>query len=105
MKRSTKIIIIVSIIVYSFIIGIFGLFGESIQNALFFFLKNILPYIGILFGYFLAVFLPIRIAQALDANKKRQEEYNKDVEMVLRAQKEKELQENILSALTEEDRV
>lgn len=105
MKRSTKIIIGVSIVVYSFIIGLFGLFGESIQNALFFFLKNILPYIFILFGYFLAVFLPIRITQALEENKKRQEEFNKDVEMVLRAQREKEIQENILNALTDEDRV
>ena len=105
MKRSTKIIIGVSIFVYSFIIGICGLFGESIQNALFFFLTKILPYIGIIAGYFFAIFLPIRITQALENNKQRKEEYDKDLEMVTRAQREKELQENILSALTEEDRL
>jgi len=103
MKRSTKIIIGISIAVYSFIIGLTGLFGETVQNALFFFIKNILPYIGIAIGYFLVVFIPIRVIQALENNKRINDEYNKDMAMVKRAEHEKAIQENILSVLHEED--
>jgi hypothetical protein len=51
------------------------------------------------------VFIPIRVIQALENNKRINEEYNKDMAMVKRAEHEKAIQENILSVLQDKDEI
>lgn len=105
MKRSNIILISVIVVLYTIIIGSFGVFGDTVQNALFFFYKNILPYIGIVFGYFLSIFVPIRVIQALKRNKERDEEIVKEQKLTQHVVDEKELQKNILNLLTNEDTI
>lgn len=104
MSRSKVIVLSVSIaILYSIILGAFGIFGDTIQSAIIFFLKNILPVIAIVFGYFLIVFVPIRIFQAIERNKEIQK--NKEVEQNIQehSDNEKEIQQKILDLLNNED--
>lgn len=105
MKRSNIILISVIVVLYTIIIGSFGVFGDTVQNVLFFFYKNILPYIGIVFGYFLSIFVPIRVVQALKRNKERDEEIVKEQKLTQHVVDEKELQKNILNLLTNEDTI
>ncbi len=105
MKTSNIILISVIVVLYTIIIGSFGAFGDTIQNALFFFYKNVLPYIGLAFGYFLSIFVPIRVIQALNRNKERNEEIAKEQNLTQRVVDEKELQKNILNLLTNEDTI
>ena len=73
--------------------------------VLIYFVKNILPYLGIAFGYFLVIFIPIRVMQAKERN--RQELNNRINEQKLQehTDNEKELQKKILEALTKEETI
>ena len=66
MNRSNIIVIATSVLVYSVILATIGVFGQTVQNGLFYFFKNILPIIGIVIGYGLTIFIPIRVFQALE---------------------------------------
>ena len=54
-------------------------------------------------GYFLAVFIPIRVFNALERNTKAKEEYAKELKLQEHAANSKEFQNNILEMLNKED--
>lgn len=104
MKHFNIIIIsIISAIAYSCIIGLFGFFGDSVQSGLLYFIKNILPFIAVLFGYFLIIFIPIRVFQAIERNKEIHNNQKIEEKIVEQSESEKEIQEKILNLLNEKD--
>ena len=103
MSRSNIIIITASILVYSIILATLGVFGQTVQNGLFYFFKNILPIIGIVVGYGLTIFVPIRVFQAIERNKQIKADIENDKKLQDRALKNKELENNILNVLNKED--
>ena len=103
MNRSNIIIIAISVLVYSVILATFGVFGQTVQNGLFHFFKNILPIIGIVVGYGLTIFVPIRVFQAMERNKQIKADIENDKKLQDHALKSKELENNILNVLNKED--
>ena len=93
----------IAVIVYSIILGTSGAFGDTIQSAFLFFVTKILPYIGMTVGYFLVVFIPIRIYQAIARNRKLKLEQEAEKRLQSHAMSEKDLQEKISNILTSED--
>lgn len=99
---SKKYIIIASVctLLYAWILGICGLYGETVahylQNAMLFTLK----YGGSAFGLFLLWFVPARIIEARAANQKRYEEAVAAAKEKIRVQKMIE-EEKIKNALAE----
>lgn len=98
-NKTYVFVILISVLLYSVILGSFGVFGETIKNGLLYFIKHILPYILMAFGYFMVVFLPIRIIQALKRNEELQKEYEADRKLQELANKSKALQEKIINAM------
>lgn len=103
MNRSNIIIIAISVLVYSVILATVGVFGQTVQNGLFYFFKNILPIIGIVVGYGLTIFVPIRVFQAIERNKQIKADIENDKKLQDHALKSKELENNILNVLNKED--
>lgn len=103
MNRSNIIIIAISVLVYSVILATVGVFGQTVQNGLFYFFKNILPIIGIVVGYGLTIFVPIRVFQAMERNKQIKADIENDKKLQDHALKSKELENNILNVLNKED--
>lgn len=103
MNRSNIIIIAISVLVYSVILATFGVFGQTVQSGLFYFFKNILPIIGIVVGYGLTIFVPIRVFQAMERNKQIKADIENDKKLQDHALKSKELENNILNVLNKED--
>lgn len=106
--KSSKPVLAISItgaIVYSFVLGITGLYGDTVQSALIYFVKNILPYLGIAFGYFLVIFIPIRVMQAKERNRQDLTNYLNEQKLQEHTDNEKELQKKILEALTKEETI
>ena len=103
MKRSNIAIIAISVFVYSLIIALCGVFGETVQNGLFYFFTNIFPVIAIALGYALTIFVPYRVFQAIERNKQAKIDYENDLKLQERVMKNKELENNILNVLTKED--
>ena len=106
--KSSKPVLAISItgaIVYSFVLGITGLYGDTVQNALIYFVKNILPYLGIAFGYFLVIFIPIRVMQAKERNRQDLTNYLNEQKLQEHTDNEKELQKKILETLTKEESI
>ena len=99
---SKKYIIIASVctLLYAWILGICGLYGETVahylQNAMLFTLK----YGGSAFGLFLLWFVPARIIAAYAANQKRYEEAVAAAKEKIRVQKMIE-EEKFKNALAE----
>lgn len=99
---SKKYIIIASVctFLYAWILGICGLYGETVahylQTAMLFTLK----YGGSAFGLFLLWFVPARIIEAREANRKRYEEAVAAAKEKIRVQKMIE-EEKIKNALAE----
>lgn len=99
---SKKYIIIASVctLLYAWILGICGLYGETaahyLQTAMLFTLK----YGGSAFGLFLLWFVPARIIEASAANQKRYEEAVAAAKEKIRVQKMIE-EEKIKNALAE----
>lgn len=100
-KANKKLIIgsLISAVVYTLILGSFGVFGDTLKKGIMYFMTDIVPYIAMAFGYFMAIFLPIRISQALARNKEIREDHAFDKKLTEHANKSHELQENILKAL------
>lgn len=103
MNRSNIIIIAISVLIYSVILATVGVFGQTVQNGLFYFFKNILPIIGIVVGYGLTIFVPIRVFQAMERNKQIKADIENDKKLQDHALKSKELENNILNVLNKED--
>jgi hypothetical protein len=103
MNRSNIIIIATSVLVYSIILATIGVFGQTVQNWLFYFFKNILPIIGIVVGYGLTIFVPIRVFQALERNRQIKADIENDKKLQDHALKSKELENNIRNVLNKED--
>lgn len=103
MNRSNIIIIAISVLVYTVILATVGVFGQTVQNGLFYFFKNILPIIGIVVGYGLTIFVPIRVFQAMERNKQIKADIENDKKLQDHALKSKELENNILNVLNKED--
>ena len=103
MNRSNIIIIATSVLVYSVILATCGVFGKTVQDGLFYFFKNILPIIGIVVGYGLTIFVPIRVFQAMERNKQIKADIENDKKLQDHALKSKELENNILNVLNKED--
>jgi arginine exporter protein ArgO len=103
MNRSNIIIIATCVLVYSVILATIGVFGQTVQNGLFYFFKNILPIIGIIVGYGLTIFVPIRVFQAMERNKQIKADIENDKKLRDHALKSKELENNILNVLNKED--
>lgn len=103
MNRSNIIIIAISVLVYSVILATAGVFGKTVQDGLFYFFKNILPIIGIVVGYGLTIFVPIRVFQAMERNKQIKADIENDKKLQDHALKSKELENNILNVLNKED--
>ena len=82
MSRSNIIIIATSVLVYSVILAAAGVFGQTVQNGLFYFFKNILPIIGIVVGYGLTIFVPIRVFQAMERNKQIKADIENDKKLL-----------------------
>jgi len=99
---SKKYIILASVctLLYAWILGICGLYGETVahylQTAMLFTLK----YGGSAFGLFLLWFVPARIIEAREANRKRYEEAVAAAKEKIRVQKMIE-EEKIKNALAE----
>lgn len=98
MKKKLLIIIPV-ILVYSFILAMFGIFGTKVYDIANFCLTYVIPVILILFGYFLCIWLPFRIMEALRIRKERQIEYEKDKKLQAIANRQKTLEHKILEHL------
>ena len=90
---------LIMVLVYTLVLGGFGVFGGTLEKGIMYFMTDIVPYIAMAFGYFMAIFLPIRISQALARNKQLKEDREFDKKLSEHAAKSHELQENILKAL------
>lgn len=105
MKTSNIVAIVILAVIYTFLLGVFGCFGETLSSAFRYFLVNILPYIGMVFGYFLVIFIPIRVSQALTKNKERDEEMKKDTLLQEYSAKQKQDAERVRQLLSKEDEI
>lgn len=105
MKTSNIVIIAVVVVLYTFLLGFFGCFGETVSSVFHFFVNKILPYICIVLGYFLSIFVPIRVFQAISANKERKEEFIKDQKLQEYSDRQKSDAEQLRKLLGNEDRV
>lgn len=103
MKKSNIIIIAIIVVVYSVLLALFGAFGTTIQSAILWVVKNILPYLCMVFGYFLTIFVPIRVISALDRNKKERENVKLDDDLQRHADSEKRLKNQIMNVLGDKD--
>ena len=103
--RPVLIISLIGVIVYTFVLGLTGLYGDTVQSAFIYFAKNILPILGIMFGYFLVIFIPIRILQAKERNRQELNNYINEQKLQEHVDDEKELQKKILEALTKEETI
>ena len=103
MLKTVLPFIIGSALIYSMVLGVFGVFGDTVQTGVLYFVKNILPVVGILFGYFLIVFIPVRIIQAKDRNRQIMTNRINDQKLQEFSDNEKETQKKILEMLTKEE--
>ena len=62
-----------------------------------------MPYILMAFGYFLILFIPVRVYQAMKRNKEILENTKKEQTIQEQSNNEKEVQQKILDLLNEED--
>lgn len=76
MKRSnkTKIVSVVCIVIYAWLLGVFGLYGDTVADKLQTVSLFILKYGAIALGAILIVVLPARIEVAIERNKKIEQE-------------------------------
>lgn len=76
MKRSnkTKIVSVVCIVFYALVLGIFGLYGDTVADKLQTVSLFILKYGAIALGAILIAVLPARIEVAIERNKKIEQE-------------------------------
>lgn len=103
MKASNIAIIVIAVVLYTFLLGFFGVFGETVSSIFNYFVKNILPVIGVVIGYFFVIFVPYRVIQVMGQNKERKEEYIKEQRLQNYSNAQKQEAENIRKLLNNED--
>ena len=102
-KNKKIIAILIMAVIYSIILGLFGIFGVTVKNALVLFFVKVMPIIGIIFGYFLCIFLPFRIAEALRVRKEKEIEEEKEDKIQKHINAKKALEQKILETLSKEE--
>ena len=100
-KNKNIIAGIVAAIVFSLVLIGFGVYGVAAQKLLFTVLKTIGPIVGIAFGYFLCVFLPFRIAEALRIRREKEEEARKNDKIQKQIEEDDNFKEEIDALLKE----
>lgn len=73
MNKKLVAIMAVTIVAWSLILTCVGAFGPTVQATMIPICLNLLKWIGILIGYAIAIFLPVRIYNALVLNKTRKQ--------------------------------
>lgn len=95
-----KLLIISSaVVIYSFILAAIGAFGVTLQGAALFCLTYIIPIILIIFGYFLCIWLPFRIMEALRIRKEKAKEREKELKLERIQNTKKTFEQKILEHL------
>jgi len=97
--KKKLLIIGISLIVYSFVLAAVGVFGLTLKSAALFCLSYIFPIILILFGYFLCIFLPFRIMEAMRIRKERAIEHEKEMKLQQIQKTKKTFEQKILEHL------
>lgn len=96
MNKTIMIITFIAIVLYSILLCCIGIYGENIQTQIIEYGKIILKYLLILFGYFLTIFLPIRIYKQLLLRKERQYQIESNRKIQELAEQKKHLEEKIM---------
>lgn len=91
------------ILVYSLIMACFGIFGTKFQSLILSIGFPSLKYGTIIFGYFMAVFIPIRVYTASIAREKAKERYLADIRLKQAQAKEKKLKQKIIEQYYQEE--
>ena len=114
MKQFNKIYIvsIAAVILYAWLLGVAGIFGNEVSEFTRFLSVFILKWGAIVFGFVLAIFLPIRVNSALTRNKEKNEEAKRAYEEALatlleqervRKMREEEKLKTVLAKRVEEE--
>ena len=92
MKQFNKsyIVSIAAVILYAWLLGVAGIFGNEVAEFTRFLSVFILKWGAIVFGFALAIFLPIRVNSALTRNKEKNEEAKRAYEEALATLREQE---------------
>lgn len=92
MKQFNKIYIVstAAVILYAWLLGVAGIFGNDVAEFTRFLSVFVLKWCSIVFGFALAIFLPIRINSALNRNKAKEEEAKRVYEETLATLREQE---------------
>lgn len=94
-ERKIYVFIAIMMVLYTIMLGAFGVFGNSIQDVVLHYGFLILKYGAIVFGYFLTIFVPFRAVQQLKKNKIRQQDFDNEQRMMEQVRKQKELENKI----------
>lgn len=97
--KKKLLIIGIALVVYSFVLAALGVFGLTLQSAALFCLTYILPIILIIFGYFLCIWLPFRIMEALRINKEKKLAREKEDKLAQIQATKKSFEQKILEHL------
>jgi len=92
MKQFNKIYIvsIAAVILYAWLLSVAGIFGNEVSEFTRFLSVFMLKWGAIVFGFALAIFLPIRVNSALNRNKAKDEEAKRAYEEALATLREQE---------------
>ena len=92
MKQFNKIYIvsIAAVILYAWLLGVAGIFGNEVSEFTRFSSVFILKWSAIVFGFVLAIVLPIRVNSALTRNKEKNEEAKRAYDEALTTLREQE---------------
>lgn len=92
MKQFNKIYIVSTAagILYAWLLGVAGIFGNEVAEFTRFLSVFILKWGALVFGFVLAIFLPIRVNSALTRNKEKNEEAKRAYDEALNTLREQE---------------
>lgn len=92
MKQFNKIYIvsIAAAILYAWLLGVAGIFGNEVSEFTRFSSVFMLKWCAIVFGFVLAIVLPIRVNSALTRNKEKNEEAKRAYDEALNTLREQE---------------
>lgn len=111
MKQFNKIYIvsIAAVILYAWLLGVAGIFGNEVSEFTRFSSVFILKWSAIVFGFVLAIFLPIRVNSALTRNKEAKRAYEealntlREQERVRKMREEEKIKTAIAKKVEEEN--
>lgn len=96
MKIKIALICISCLFVYTLLLSCIGIFGVDVQNILFKYGLIFIKWFSIIFGFFMCIFLPIRIIVALEKNKQNKYYTESDEKIRQAGAEKKALEEKIL---------